>query len=672
MSQNLSPSDRINHRRCLRAYLQSLEARAQDGARQTAQQTLRKDRPRLPLPAAMTPPRSTIPSDQFGGLDAGILSPEERTSHTRDQSDTGESRMCTDVIHAQAPDASDPRAGSDSPEFNRNPLVDNGESYARDTQGKFWYMGPTSSWAFCRRVLAFIGSHMPRPEPPVYPWDLETIDLTWTPIGFHQQPDVSGLPSHEYALYLLSTVQYHLGSLYEIIDDESFRKDVDRFYEDPARVAMRSRFWYSQFLLVLAFGEAFINTGSTKSVPGINYASRALSLIPSLIPLDQNKESLAAAQAQCLAALYLQALDLRLMSFQIIGQALRLAVIEGWHRHMPPETVGEYHSKRCNTIFWISYIIDREYGPLVGAPSSIRDEDITTKLPSEMDNSSKAEALTLQIRLSRLTATILTGVYGVDRNFDGKLLSDTQSVLHSLAEVSREIGTFLETRLQGTNIRSSKIATRLILSYHHCVVLTTRPLVMCVLQRRVARSDVDRSIPDGPINSLLQSCVHSALNILKTLRALGDSNMLDSFLPFQMETVFSSVFLLYVIDAVSPGFVPDQTWHATAHGIFDMMIARGSPGAPLRKREMQRLEQIMTSYLRSGSQTNVSPLQFQEDPILAREMGVDEPASTEQGVYVSETSPWGLLGSQGGLIMSPGQILQLAEELDMEDFMVAP
>ncbi|KAF5007515.1 hypothetical protein FDECE_6162 [Fusarium decemcellulare] len=551
MSQDFSPSDRLNHRRCLRAYLQSLEARAQDGTRRAEQQTPREDRPRLPLPAAMTPPRSTIPSDQFGGLDAGILSPEERSSRTRDQSDTGES---PDVIQARVPDASVPRDGSDSPEFNRNPLVDNGESYARDTQGKFWYMGPTSSWAFCRRVLAFIGSHMPRPEPPVYPWDLETIDLTWTPIGFHQQPDVSGLPSHEYALYLLSTVQYHLGSLYEIIDDESFRKDVDRFYEDPARVAMRSRFWYSQFLLVLAFGEAFINTGSAKSVPGINYASRALSLIPSLIPLDQNKESLAAAQAQCLAALYLQALDLRLMSFQIIGQALRLAVIEGWHRHMPPETVGEHHSKRCNTIFWISYIIDREYGPLVGAPSSIRDEDITTKLPSEMDNSSKAEALTLQIRLSRLTATILT----------------------------------------------------------------------------------------------------------------------DSFLPFQMETVFSSVFLLYVIDAVSPGFVPDQTWHATAHGIFDMMITRGSPGAPLRKRELQRLEQIMTSYLRSGSQTNVSPLQFQEDPILAREMGVDERTSTEQGGYVSETSPWGLLGSQGGLIMSPGQILQLAEELDMEDFMVAP
>ncbi|EEU38164.1 uncharacterized protein NECHADRAFT_48289, partial [Fusarium vanettenii 77-13-4] len=503
------------------------------------------------------------------------------------------------------------------------------------------YMGPTSSWAFCRRVLAIIGSCMPKPEPPVYPWDLETINLTWSPVGLYDQPDVSGLPSCEYALYLLSTVQYHLGSLYEIIDHESFREQVERFYQDPAGEAYRSRFWYSQFLLVLAFGEAFLNTGSNKGVPGIKYASRGLSLIPSLIPLDKDKESLAVVQAHCLAALYLQAVDLRLMAFQIIGSGLRLALIEGWHRHMPPEDVGEQHSKRCNTIFWILYIIDREYGPLVGAPSSIRDEDITTKLPSDIDSSLRSDALTLQIRMSRLTATILNGVYGVDRNFDGTLLNDTQSVLHSLADVSRDISAFLDTRLQKTNVRSSKIATRLILSYHH--VSSTSPIPYLTLMKLVCCFDDS---------------------------ALGHYS--DSFLPFQMETVFSSAFLLYVIDAVSPGFVPDQTWLATAYGIFDTMIAKGSPATPLRKRELQRLEQIMTSYLGSGSKENPSPLQFQEEPIMRRGMDLPDQPATADVAYVDETSLWGLLGSHGGYILSPGEIMQLAEGLNMEDFMVTP
>lgn len=77
---------------------------------------------------------------------------------------------------------------------------------------------------------------------------------------------------------------------------------------------------------------------------------------------------------------------------------------------MPTEEVGEGHSQRCNRIFWIAYMIDREFGTLIGAPCSIRDEDITAKLPSEFeDGTSRPEALTLQIQLARLTAQILTG-----------------------------------------------------------------------------------------------------------------------------------------------------------------------------------------------------------------------------------------------------------------------
>lgn len=53
-------------------------------------------------------------------------------------------------------------------------------------------------------------------------------------------------------------------------------------------------------------------------------------------------------------------------------------------------------------------MLDREFGPLMGNPSSIRDEDITAKSPSEMDNSLEALNLTLHIRLARLMAQIIT------------------------------------------------------------------------------------------------------------------------------------------------------------------------------------------------------------------------------------------------------------------------
>lgn len=76
---------------------------------------------------------------------------------------------------------------------------------------------------------------------------------------------------------------------------------------------------------------------------------------------------------------------------------------------MPVEVVGEYHSRRCNLIFWVVYKLEREFGALMGAPSSIRDEDITARSPSELDDCFDAQNMSLHVRLSRLVSRILNG-----------------------------------------------------------------------------------------------------------------------------------------------------------------------------------------------------------------------------------------------------------------------
>lgn len=179
-------------------------------------------------------------------------------------------------------------------------------------------MGPTSSWSFCRRVLALLGTKVPAPEPPVDPWDLEVLKFNWTPIGLDDQPDVGNLPTYDYAVYLLSVVKFHLGPLGSIIEHGTFSQRLGNFYVDPVAVAKQSRFWYSQFLFVLAFGEAFTQIGVPGTVPGMAYASRGMAMIPSTVPIGL--DSSAAVEALCLAALYFQALDLRLMAFQHVSR----------------------------------------------------------------------------------------------------------------------------------------------------------------------------------------------------------------------------------------------------------------------------------------------------------------------------------------------------------------
>jgi len=152
---------------------------------------------------------------------------------------------------------------------------------------------------------------------PPDPWTLCRFDLNWSPLGLDKQPFVDDLPGQDYATFLAHTVKYNLGILSPIIDDEVFFTRVHEFYRDPAAEAKRSRLWYAQFLLVLAFGEAIVNKEGASTVSGTQYASRALSLIP--IFFRVNKNSILAMETLCLAGLYLQSLDLRLEAFQTVN-----------------------------------------------------------------------------------------------------------------------------------------------------------------------------------------------------------------------------------------------------------------------------------------------------------------------------------------------------------------
>lgn len=78
------------------------------------------------------------------------------------------------------------------------------------------------------------------------------------------------------------------------------------------------------------------------------------------------------------------------------------------HRCVPEEVVGAELAKRSNKLFWVVYMLERDFSAQVGGPSTIRDEDITAKLPSHNTEGLDAWVMSLYIRLSRLTARILT------------------------------------------------------------------------------------------------------------------------------------------------------------------------------------------------------------------------------------------------------------------------
>lgn len=137
----------------------------------------------------------------------------------------------------------------------------------------------------------------------------------------------------------------------------------------------------------------------------------------------------------------------------------------------------------------------------------------------------------------------------MDSASKGALIRDIQSILHALADLSHDITEFLDNSFHGMVGRGSKMAVRLMLAQHHvsvpwitrallsilnnskCVVLTTRPLVMCALNMHIdsAERQPSQSIClSSPVASLLQCCADSAQTILQTLCSLADDDLMGT------------------------------------------------------------------------------------------------------------------------------------------------
>lgn len=149
-----------------------------------------------------------------------------------------------------------------------------------------------------------------------YPHDAPTLTereiypLRWDSRATNERPDISGLPSLDYAIYLFETVKFHLGQSYRFFDEDQFVKNIHDFYHgDPAKMASECRLWFIQFLLVLSFGTAFLCRIKSVEPPGSVFFVRAMSLMPDHASLW--KDSLSAIEALAMAALYLYSIDQR-------------------------------------------------------------------------------------------------------------------------------------------------------------------------------------------------------------------------------------------------------------------------------------------------------------------------------------------------------------------------
>lgn len=233
-------------------------------------------------------------------------------------------------------------------------------------------------------------------------YDEEAYPLDWTSEQGQPTFQLDDLPAQDHALYLINTVEFHVGQVYHLFDAPTFIASVRQFYATGHQRTLTPwwRLWLAHFLLIIAFGKALLTQVSSQGkFPGIDYFKRAISLLPQ-VP-EYYQDSLLSVELLTSLSLYLQAIDHRNSAYVYLGIALRIATSCGLHLEATSEALAPGESMRRCKAWWTLYILDRKFSTLMGSPISIDDNDAAVQL-AELDlPNESSRTYSIHVKLSQ-------------------------------------------------------------------------------------------------------------------------------------------------------------------------------------------------------------------------------------------------------------------------------
>lgn len=233
--------------------------------------------------------------------------------------------------------------------------------------------------------------------------------------------------------------------------------------------------------------------------------------------------------------------------------------------------------------------MDRRLASTFGVPPGVRDEDMTIPLPAMLDQTAEVGAHDIHVKICRVLGRVVTTVYSNEETFKKVFLSTVQEVLRGAASLIDELSRYSA----GCAGEVSRVASHLNLCYHQCIILASRPFLFHLLSRRLESINPKQSLRlSSAVKGILQVCIDSAAQSVGILTQLKDHDLLDVFLPFDLESVFSSALVLVITSALYPKLLPENDWLNTCYNILDYMKERGNAIADLRRSEVERLVHI--------------------------------------------------------------------------------
>lgn len=222
-----------------------------------------------------------------------------------------------------------------------------------------------------------------------------------------------------------------------------------------------------------------------------------------------------------------------------------------------------------------------------------------------------------------------------------------------------------------------------------CIILTTRPFLFYLLQRRVGTDSLTTAFPlSASTKGLVQVCIESATQIITILSHLRQHDLLgkllslplttrtdnlthlDTFLPFDLDGAFSAAFVLLMAIGIHPKLVPTTPWLSSVYQTLDYMTNKGNLLAGIRKSEIEELRQMVYQG-NSGISLNVHASAgvsgFDHNLATGTELGPHDPVDTASLPSLGDPF-FDVWNPNDGSGFSGTQLLSLADELGNEDW----
>ncbi|OJJ42134.1 hypothetical protein ASPZODRAFT_105758 [Penicilliopsis zonata CBS 506.65] len=454
------------------------------------------------------------------------------------------------------------------------------------------WLAPTSPWSFVARLAVMMSEklNLASPETLNLHLDGDIYPLDWSNLrNTRDCLDTIPLPSVDQAIHAFNTVKFYLNQIYRLLNAD-FAAQIQHFYERRAAgESAHSRMWLIQLLLVLAFGKVFSSRTKTEGgPPGSKLFLCAMSLMPN--HTFTCRDSLAVIENLALISLYLYSIDHREGAHSYIGQAIRIAQLEGLHTQLPEDELGHETVTRCRNIWWSLYIIDRQISSALGLPMTVQDFDISALVDVPGDGSQNA-TFSLQVRLSQMMSSILSKIFRTEKTPLGHFMDLTREILQAMAGLAEEIEDIFPSGFQSSMDTMPHDMRFIILLYHKCVILATRPLLLSVLKERMEK--IDR--PEEEWHQFLvlpRSIVSIGIkSAIKSLEIISDDNIiLETFLPFDLEFTFAAALHLTIADTLFQFDAMDNHHTRAAHQVLDRLVSGGNRVAEVRRTELLHMQ----------------------------------------------------------------------------------